>query len=100
MSLLLGLALTCVPQGGPPPWEPPVLVPPARVVQPRYSPWAVPVEARVVATQPELEAIAGVLAEELSKRMGVEVPAVSGTAKSGDFVLSTGGTYVEGLPTD
>lgn len=99
MSLLLGLALFAL-QDGPPGFEPPALVPPAAVVQPRREPFLLPDNGRIVATQPELLGLAEVLADELETRLGRRLPTEVGAARSGDVVLSTGGSYVNNLGTE
>lgn len=84
-ALLSTLALAQIPG-----WEPPVLVPPVRMAQPRFAPFVMPDEVRVVATAEGLGPLAAVLAEHLGTMTGRPVSVGAPPAKSGDILLTQG----------
>lgn len=81
-----------------PDWTPPALVPPPAMVQPRFAPFAVPDDLRIVAVTPESRAAAGVLADHLLRRIGRAVPVTDGPAGAGCILLAAGGRTVTGEP--
>lgn len=90
-ALLSTLALVQIPG-----WEPPVLVPPVRMAQPRFAPFVMPAEVRVVPTADGMGPLAEVLAEHLETMTGRPVSIGAPPAKSGD-VLLTQGYLAEGI---
>lgn len=90
LPLLLALSAPLVQDWTPPP--PPPTVPTLAMAQPRFAPFVLPGELRVVTAIAELEPLAGVLAEQLSERTGLAVKAAPAPARSGDVVLTLGYT--------
>lgn len=90
LPLLLALSAPLVQDWTPPP--PPPTVPTLAMAQPRFAPFILPDELRVVTAIAELEPLAGVLAGQLSKRTGRTVKTAPAPARSGDVVLTLGYT--------
>ncbi|MDG1049775.1 MAG: glycoside hydrolase family 20 zincin-like fold domain-containing protein [Planctomycetota bacterium] len=93
LHLLLVLSAPLVQDWTPPP--PPPTVPTVAMAQPRFSPFVLPDELRVVTQVAELEPLAGVVAELLSARLEREVLIGSPPARAGDVVLTLGYTADE-----
>ena len=90
LTLLLALSAPLVQDWTPPP--PPPTVPGVAMAQPRFSPFVIPDELRVVTQVAELEPLAGLMAEMLSARLGQEVVMGAPPSRSGDVVLTLGYT--------
>lgn len=90
LSILLVLSAPLIQDWTPPP--PPATVPTLAMAQPRFSPFILPEELRVVTAIPELEALAEVLAGQLSDQIGRAVETAPSPARSGDVVLTLGYT--------
>jgi len=90
LPLLLALTAPLVQDWTPPP--PPPTVPTLAMAQPRFAPFSLPEKLRVVTSVVELQPLAGVLADQLADRTGLEVKTAPGPARSGDVVLTLGYT--------
>ena len=85
---LLALAAPLVQDWTPPPA--PATVPTLAMAQPRFAPFVLPDELRVVTSVPDLEPLARVLAEQLGQLLGRAVIHGEAPARSGDVVLTLG----------
>jgi len=99
MTTLLALAAACL-QGGPPPFDPPALTPPCLRAEPRFTPFALPDDARIVAVSEPMVELAEAFAEDFRAATGRELPVAQGMAGRGDIIFSIGGTVVSTLGTD
>ena len=90
LPLLLALSAPLVQDWTPPP--PPPTVPTLAMAQPRFAPFLLPEELRVVTAIEGLEPLAAVLAAQLAERTGLAVKTAPGPARSGDVVLTLGYT--------
>ncbi|MEM8711203.1 MAG: family 20 glycosylhydrolase, partial [Planctomycetota bacterium] len=84
------LTLLFAQEGGWSPPPPPPLVPSPVQFEPRFSPFVLPDEARIVATEEGLGAQVRLLQSVLENRTGRRIPLGEPPAKGGDFVLSLG----------
>lgn len=73
-----------------PPFDPPAIVPPALSAQPRFAPFVVPPELRVVANEEGLDGAAAVLADHLARLTGSAVTVGAPPSRAGDLLLTTG----------
>ncbi|QDV10094.1 Beta-hexosaminidase [Planctomycetes bacterium Poly30] len=77
-------------EGGWSPPPPPPLVPSPMMAQPRFAPFVLPDDARIVAAEDGLERQALLLQETLEKRLGRRIPLGERPARSGDLTLTIG----------
>ena len=100
--IALLLCAACAVQGpdGPPPFDPPALVPPARSVQPRFAPFTLNDSSRVVAMEADLAPMGRVLRDHLERVTGRPFVVGEAPARGGDFILARGilPDEVAGLP--
>lgn len=99
MTTLLALAAVSL-QGGPPPFDPPSLTPPCLRAEPRFAPFALPDDARIVAVSEPMVELARAFAEDFREATGRDLPVAEGMAGRGDIIFSIGGTVVSTLGTD
>ena len=91
-SLVAAVPTVLIPaqEGGWSPPPPPPLVPSPLLAQPRFAPFVLPDEARIVATEDGLERQVLLLQETLEKRLGRRLPIGVRPARTGDLVLTLG----------
>ena len=88
IALLLGIA--GIQEGGWSPPPPPPLVPSPLAAEPRFAPFVLPENPRIVATEEGLGDQMLLLQETLEKRLGRRIPLGEAPAKAGDLVLTLG----------
>ena len=84
------ISVACLQESGWSPPPPPPVVPSPVAAQPRFAPFVLPPNARIVATEEGLKAQMEVLQETLEKRLGRRIPLGAAPARSGDLALTLG----------